>query len=210
MVSGIVVAGGASKRMGRDKAWVELGGKFMIVRVIEALHKVCDDIVIVANERERFETLGERVVADEIPNSGSLGGLYSGLHAARHHLAVAVACDMPFLNAQLLKFLISLSSGYDIVIPSLRNERKPQRRGTGHVTAKQRDLHPLHAVYRKSCTEPMRQAIARGDLRMISFHDAVRVRVVEQPEMDPFDLQHLSFWNVNTPEELSKAELTVG
>lgn len=207
-VTGIVLAGGASRRMGRDKAWVELGGKFLIARVIDALRQVCDEIIIVANEPSRFEPLAVQVTPDAFPNTGSLGGLYSGVKAAQNELAVAVACDMPFLNPALLRFLISLSSGHDIVIPGVRDETNPvrDRDTTRQETAKKKNLHPLHAVYRKTCLTPMRDAIARGDLRMISFHEFLRVRIVQQTEVEVFDPQFLSFWNVNTPDELARAE----
>lgn len=209
--SGIVLAGGASRRMGRDKAWIELSGKFLIVRVMEALQALCSEIIVVANDVERFEKLDARVVRDEFPNTGSLGGLYSGLNAARNELAVAVACDMPFLNVDLLKFLISLSFDCDIVIPSAydakrRGDERKTGQGGNENTAKKMNLHPLHAIYRKTCLPPMREKILQNDLRMISFHDAMRVKIVEQSEIEKIDPQLLSFWNVNTPEELSKAE----
>lgn len=208
-VSGIVLAGGASRRMGRDKAWVELGGKYLIVRVLDALRQVCDDVVVVANERTRFEPLGARVVGDEFAETGSLGGVYTGLHAADNELAIAVACDMPFLNPDVLRFLISVSSESDVIIPSVPDERKAKDKAGRPDTAKRRDLHPLHAVYRKTCLESMRDAIARNDLRMIAFHDAVRVRVVEQAEFRDLDPQYSSFWNVNTPQELERAERVI-
>lgn len=206
MASGIVLAGGASRRMGRDKAWVELNGQPLIVRVVNALRQVCDEIVIVANSGAPFVALGARVVGDEFPDKGSLGGLYSGLNAVRNDLAVAVACDMPFLNPDLLNFLILLSSDDDVIIPGGAEIQhpdlgKPERQDT----AKKWSLHPLHAVYRKTCLEPMHAAIARNDLRMIAFHDAVRVRIVKPSEIETFDPHHSSMWNVNTPEELKRA-----
>lgn len=207
--SGIILAGGASRRMGRAKAWIELGGKYFIARVMDALEQVCDEIVIVANERARFEKLGARVVRDEFPNTGSLGGLYSGLNAAQNELTFAVACDMPFLNPDLMRFLVSQASNYDIVIPSVVNARRGDKQSTTRIgtadTAKRLSLHPLHAVYRKTCLAPMRDAILKNDLRMIAFHNAVRVKIVEQTEIATFDPQHFSLWNVNTPEELERA-----
>lgn len=208
-VTGIVLAGGASRRMGQSKAWIELDGRPFIVRVIDSLRRVCDEIVVVANNAAEFQTLGARVVSDEFPDTGSLGGLYSGVKAANNELAVAVACDMPFLNPQVLEFLISLSPDCDIVIPAVRDERKPDKLGSGGETAKKKSLHPLHAVYRKTCLEPMRAAIVRNDLRMISFHGDVIVRIAEQAELKPFDPEFLSFWNVNTPQELQRAKAFV-
>lgn len=209
-VSGIILAGGASRRMGHDKAWIELDGKFFVARVMDALRQACSEILIVTNA-DGFEKLNVRIVRDEFPGTGSLGGLYSGLNAAENELAVAVACDMPFLNHSLVQFLISLSTDYDIVIPSgydtkrRGDERKPERAAQLN-TAKKLNLHPLHAVYRKTCLPPMRDAILQNDLRMISFHDAVRVKIVEQCEIEKFDPQLVSLWNVNTPEELARAK----
>lgn len=215
-LSGIVLAGGASRRMGRDKAWIELDGKFLIERVLDALRQVCSETIIVTNAAG-FEGLSarfvsERIVPDEFPNAGSLGGLYSGLNAAENELAFAVACDMPFLNPTLIQELISFSSNYDIVIASAqdaaRQAKKIESSGEpARETAKRFHLHPLHAAYRKTCLAPMRDAIARNDLRMISFHDRVRVRVVEQAEIEKIDPKLNSFRNVNTPEELERAEL---
>jgi molybdopterin-guanine dinucleotide biosynthesis protein A len=167
---------------------------------------VCDEILFVANDAPRSPLPEVRVVPDEMPNTGSLGGLYSGLNAAGNELALAVACDMPFLNPALLRFLITLSSGYDVIIPSVHNAQKPERPGIGQDTAKRLDLHPLHALYRKTCLAPMREAIGRNDLRMISFYEGLRVKIVEQGEIERFDPEHLSFWNVNTPEELNRAQ----
>ncbi len=196
--------------MGREKAWLELGGKFFIERVMDALKKICDEIIVVAND-ERFQKLDAQIVRDEFPNTGSLGGLYSGLNAAQNELSIAVACDMPFLNPRLLEFLVTQATDYDVVIPSVhdarhrRDERKTER-DKKEDTAKKLNLHPLHAVYRKTCLPPLREKILQNDLRMISFHDAVRVRIVEQAEIDKFDPQHVSLWNVNTPEELERAK----
>src|SRR5262245_18096218 len=118
MATGIVLAGGASRSMGREKASVELGGTPLIKRVVNALRDVCNEILIVANDTERFEPLGLPIIPDVIPDRGSLGGLYSGLLAARNDWTLAVACDMPFLNVALLRFLMSLSSDCDVIIPS--------------------------------------------------------------------------------------------
>jgi len=196
--------------MGRNKAWVELDGKPLVLRVIEALRRVCDEIIVVVNDTTGYEQLGVRLTGDVFPNTGSLGGIYSGLRAAKNEFAIAVACDMPFLNPALLEYLLGLAPGFDAVIPSVPDERKAQqKKDKGEArpkTAKDFHLHPLHAVYAKTCLSAMEQAIRREDLRMISFHDAVRVRIVEASELDSRDPQRLSFWNVNTPGELARAE----
>ncbi len=201
--------------MGQNKAWVELEGKPLILRVIEALRRVCDEIIVVVNDTSGYEQLGVQLTGDVFPNTGSLGGIYSGLHAAKNEYAIAVACDMPFLNPALLTYLLKLAPGFDVVIPSVPDEGKAKpkqdkedarQRAPLPKTAKDFHLHPLHAVYAKTCLSAMEQAIRREDLRMISFHNAVRVRIVEASELDSLDPQRRSFWNVNTPDELARAE----
>jgi molybdopterin-guanine dinucleotide biosynthesis protein A len=205
-LTGIVLAGGASRRMGRNKAWVELDGKPLVVRVIDALRKVSTETIVVTNNEVEYRGLNVRAVPDVYPGKGSLGGLYSGLKAAENDWVFAVACDMPFLNTELVQFLIARSSDCDVIIPAAADNSRSDS-GTGkRETAKKRNLHPLHALYRKTCLLPMRHAIENDDLRMISFHDAVRVDVVAQAEVERYDPQHLSFWNVNTTEELHRAE----
>lgn len=225
-VSGLVLAGGQSRRMGRDKAFLEFEGKPLIERVIERVAKVCTRVIIVANDVDAYKQFGVQVIGDVYPGKGSLSGIYSGLQAAQEASALAVACDMPFLNEGLLRYLISLSSQYDVVIPraadpsgktprSMRqfsNEPMSQNKGktprrADHPIAKDSDLHPMHAIYSKRCLAPMADRLRADDLRLISFHDAVRVRVVDAGEVDQFDPKHLSFFNVNTPEDLALASL---
>ena len=134
-----------------------------------------------------------------------------------------VACDMPFLNEALLRYLIALIPQFDVVIPrafsaSVKTPRSargdearegiipPQRH---QLFAKEIDLHPLHAVYSKRCLPAIEERLHADDLRAISFHDAVRVRVVEPAEVERFDPKHLSFINVNTPEDLKLANAIV-
>ncbi len=191
--------------MGRDKAWVQLAGVSMIERVCARLQEVCQEIIIVANDPAPYEPLGQRLVSDVWPGKGSLGGIYSGLLAARSEHAIAVACDMPFINVSLFNYMLSLAHDYDVVIPSAPDPSKPQAAGGKQVTAKDRELHPLHAIYGKACLEPMAGRLQAGDLRMISFFRDVRVRVVEALEVERFDPKHLSLFNVNTAEDLALA-----
>lgn len=211
--SGIVLAGGKSRRMGRDKAWIELGGQPLIVRVVERLRRVCDEIVVVANDFGPLQNLDVVLVRDAFPGSGSLGGIYTGLEKATSPFAIAVACDMPFLNIALLRYMLAQSPGFDLVIPSVPDEHRgalPTASATGaRPTAKDAHLHPLHAIYAKTCLAPMEQAIRRGDLRLISFHAGLRIRHISAAEVERFDPQHLSLFNVNTPQDLEYARQLV-
>jgi molybdopterin-guanine dinucleotide biosynthesis protein A len=214
-VSAVILAGGKSQRMGRNKAFIEFGGKPLIARVVERVRDLGTEVIIVANAVDAYVQFGTRVVSDVYPGKGSLGGIYSGLVAAREEYVLAVACDMPFLNAAVLRYLISLAPPFDVVIPrapishlanramSQRSSRRPWR--SDKPIAKGRNLHPFHAVYSKRCLEPMRARLLADDLRAISFLDSVRVRVVEQDETAHLDPKHLSFFNANMLEDLQIA-----
>lgn len=236
-VSAVILAGGESRRMGRDKAFIDFDGAPLIARVIERVQPLCAEIIIVANDTDAYARAlsssasltvnsvegGARFVGDVYPGKGSLGGIFSGLQAAREQSVLAVACDMPFLNPALLRYLISLIPQFDVVIPRAQDpsgkvprtargdkpvgERKP--RAADWPIAKETNLHPMHAVYSKNCLAAMEARLRADDLRLIGFHDSVRVRVVEPDEVDRFDPQHLSFFNANTPEDLRAARQLV-
>ena len=211
-VSGIILAGGLSRRMGRDKAFIDFDGVPLIARVLERVQPLCAEVMIVANDKDAYAQFGVPVIGDVYPGKGSLGGTYSGVLAAREQYVLAVACDMPFLNTALLRYLISLAPQFDLVIPRAadlvsKSPRADAPRKTRRLLAKQVDLHPMHAVYAKTCLPAMKARLFTGDLRLIGFHDDVRVRVVEPAEVDRFDPQHLSFFNANTPEDLESARV---
>ena len=192
-VSGIVLAGGGSRRLGQDKALTTLGEQKLIEVVLERLARVCEDLVLSTNDPDKFAFLGVRMAKDVYPHRGVLSGLYSGLEAARYPHAVAVACDMPFLNPSLLRFMILHIAGHDVVVPRLSA-----------------GLEPLHAIYARTCLEPMREALESGKLRIVDFWDQVKVRYLEEQEIDILDPDKLSFFNINTPEDLARARELAG
>jgi molybdopterin-guanine dinucleotide biosynthesis protein A len=203
MVDGVILAGGQSRRMGQDKALMVLGGRTLLQRVIDVLAPICAELILVANEPERYARFALKTVSDVFPGAGSLGGLYSGLAASRSESVIAVACDMPFLNASLLGYMEEQSREADAVVPDLSAAtlspgEKPK--------AKQLDLHPLHAVYRRACLAPIEAQLRAGDLRMMGFFEQVNVRFVKRAEILRLDPQLRSMANLNTPEEWAQAE----
>jgi molybdopterin-guanine dinucleotide biosynthesis protein A len=190
--TGIILAGGASTRLGRDKASEPLLGKPLLQWVVENVAQVVQEILIVKAAGQTLPPLEIdrtlRVVDDVLPSKGPLGGVYSGLREARCDLALAVGCDMPLLSVPLLAELLRLAEGYDVVMP--------RRRGRTQA---------LHAVYRRSCIEPMRRELEAGRLKVISFLPAVKVRYVDEEVWTPFDPEGLSFFNVNTEEDVRHA-----
>ncbi|OQY24464.1 MAG: molybdenum cofactor guanylyltransferase [Chloroflexi bacterium] len=188
-ISGIVLAGGASRRMGRNKAFLELDGRSLIEIVIERMASVCAEVLIVAGDARPYATLGVPVIEDRFRGVGVLGGLHAGLKAASHDLVLAVACDMPFLNPDLLRAFTRLAEGFDVAV---------LRQGE--------NVEPLHAAYRRACLPAIETAIRAHRRRIISFFPHVRVRYVTLEDVAPFDPELRSFRNVNTPQELEAAQ----
>ena len=190
--SGIVLAGGQSRRLGRDKAVEAVGGQPLIQRVIQRLSQVaCEIVVVVADQTqaERFPLdQGHRVTLDLYPGKGSLGGIFSGLTAARQEWGLVVPCDMPFLNLELLRYLMSRREGFDAVVPML--EGRPE---------------PTHSLYSKTCLQSMEQRLKADDLKISEFFDQVRVDYVAEEEIVALDPHFLSFFNVNSPSDLDRA-----
>ena len=185
-LSVIILAGGESRRLGIDKSLLEVEGQPLIARAVRKLAALSDDLIVVTNEPTRYEplALAARFVPDERRGMGSLMGIYSGLKAARHTHALAVACDMPFLSLPLLRFLVPLAEGHEVVIPRLNGL-----------------VEPLHAIYGKACLPFMAMLLDQDRRKIIAFFPEVRVRYVEEQELDLFDPLRLSFVNVNTPED---------
>jgi len=188
-VSGVVLAGGQSSRLGMDKSFVNVNGQSLIEQIVAKLAKLSDDVIIVTNSPEKYDHLKARLVGDIYPGKGALGGIYSGLRTAANAYSLVVACDMPFLDLNLLRYMILLARGHDVVIPKVRGLPEP-----------------LHAIYSKNCLKPIDRLLARGGLKIIDFFSEVRVRYVEESEVDIFDPQHLSFFNVNTPNDWKEME----
>jgi molybdopterin-guanine dinucleotide biosynthesis protein A len=188
-ITGVIQAGGKSTRMGGEpKALIELGGRRIVERVVAAIEHVVDDVLVVTNTPERYAFLGLPMVGDVFPDGGSLGGIYSGLLAAAGDAAFTVACDMPFLRADVVRLVVERAGEGDVVIPRVGDQ-----------------LETLHASYAKRCLPHMEERLRAGRLKIVGFFDAVRV--VEIPEATVRRLADptVVFMNVNTPDELAQA-----
>ena len=171
--------------MGRDKAFLEVGGRQVIERVLDAVRPLTDDLFIGTNSPEKFVAFGERMVADIYPNKAALGGIYTAIEAARHPHVLIVACDMPLLNQALLKHLISLAPTADVVAPMI-DPPQPET---------------MHAVYSKTCLPVIEARLLANKLRIIGFFEEVAVNYVDRAAIQRFDPHFYSFLNMNTPEE---------
>ncbi len=188
MISLAILAGGLSSRMGFNKALIPWQGRPLIEHILHKVKVLSDDLFIVTKEPQNFNFTRVKVVEDILPRHSSLVGIYSALKAARYQHCLIVACDMPFINLDLLRYLAALAPYYDVVMPLLK--RGPE---------------PLHAVYSKNCLGPIEKLLAEEEDKILLFLPEVKVRYVEEEIIRLFDPELASFMNVNTPEELEEA-----
>jgi len=197
--SALVLAGGLSRRLGHDKRRERLwgaAGPTLLEHTVDLMARLCHDVVVVLNDPEQWPGLPARAVPDIYADGGALGGIYAGLLAARHPYALAVACDMPFLNASLLGAMLARQRDYDVLVP------RSLEPGT---TRNQLGVESLHAIYSKACQEPMRATLESGRRQIAAFFPQVHVAYVEPEETQRYDPTGRSFMNVNTPEQLAEA-----
>ncbi len=187
-MTGIVLAGGENRRMGTDKAFLKVAGMPMIEHILRVLQNTVDHIIIATNSPESYASYDVEVVTDAFDQQGPLTGIYSGLLRSHDEYNVVVACDMPFLNSQLLAYMAGLSGGYDAVLPKI-----------GEF------VEPLHAVYGRKVLPVIEKHINSGQRRIRDIFTGLRLRYVTEKEIDRFDPTRRSFINLNTPEEYKEA-----
>ena len=175
--------------MGQNKAFLQVHGQRIIDRTKSIFVDLFDEVLLVTNSPFDYLDLNLRIVTDLYHEKGALGGVFTGLLHATHPYAFVAACDMPFLNKALISHLISLSPGFDIVIPKTED-----------------GWQPLHAIYSQKCLPFMEDLLFKGDLKIIDFFHKVKKREIPTEEILPFDPHLLSFLNLNTPEELARIQ----
>jgi molybdopterin-guanine dinucleotide biosynthesis protein A len=183
-VTGVILAGGRSSRMGSNKALLPYRGGRFIEAIHRQLSELFEEVLLVTNTPEQYSFLPCRKVADIHSGVGALGGLHAGLHHSKTEHIFAVACDMPYLNSTLIRRLASLRDRADVVIPQ-----------------GDKGLEPLHALYGKGCLAPMEQALTGDRRRIVSFFPAVRVCNLSREAVAELDPGFDSFKNINTPSD---------
>lgn len=186
-----IIAGGKSTRMGRDKAFVPLAGRHLIEHVIERSAGLGQsETLLITNQAAQYAHLGLPMHRDVHPNKGSLGGIYTALTHAQNPDVLVLACDMPFIETALLRFMAAqIRHDIDIVVP----------RVAGYPQG-------LHAIYKKSCLPPIAAQLAAHRLKIIRFYSQVRVRYLDEADYADYDPTARSFTNLNTPAELQQAQ----
>lgn len=186
-ISAFIVAGGQSSRFGQDKSLFQCRGKTLIEHVVAAVRPVIDNITIIGGDAEKFAFLQIPCRGDLIPGLGPLGGLYTALHVSETERAFVFACDMPGLNSELIRFIASLSKGFDVTVPAVNGK-----------------YEPLHAVYSKSCITHIEKSIQDGNRRTIGFFDRVSVRSVTEDEIRAYADPKSVFRNINYREDVNE------
>lgn len=197
--SAIVLAGGVSRRLGQDKRQLRLcgtAGPTLLECVIGIVARLCADVVVVVNDPARWANLPARLVSDIYADGGALGGIYAGLLATEHEYALAVACDMPFLNIELIGAMLARPRDYDVLVP-----RSLQPDATRNAL----NVEPLHAIYAKACLAPIYATLEGGRRQIAAFFPAVHVAYIEPEETRRYDPSGRSFLNINTPEQMTEA-----
>ena len=191
-MTSIILAGGKSSRLGRSKALQVIEGKSLIQRVVDRLAILSTEIIIVTAHGEAIpcsSAVRIKTVADIYSGKGSLVGIYSGLIASSSLRAIVVGCDMPFLSIGLLEYMTQICSTFDVVVPRIKDK-----------------LEPLCAVYSKSCLVPIQELLEQNELMISKLFSMVKVKYVEEDEINSFDPEHLSFFNINSQDDLERAK----
>jgi molybdopterin-guanine dinucleotide biosynthesis protein A len=178
--------------MGEDKALKTFLGRPLIQRVVERLSSVADELIVTTNRPEDYAFLDLPLFSDLKPGRGALGGLYTAIASATNPVVAVVACDMPFASPTLLQAAneILLAEEVDVVIAK-----------------GEEGYEPLHAVYRReTCLPAIEAAIDADQWKVIAWFPQVKIRILTPEELKRYDPSGLAFWNVNTPEEFTKAE----
>lgn len=184
-LTGIILSGGKSIRMGQNKPFIEIEGVPIISRTHSLFEKIFEEVIIVTNQKDLYRMFNAKIYEDLLANGGVAGGLYTGLFFSSFRYSFCVASDMPFLKEPVIEYLIKNTEDYDVVVPRTKD-----------------GLHPLHAIYSKNCLEPIRKIIEDKSYRIIDFYQKMRIKIIDEDEIISLDPRRESFININTPEEL--------
>jgi len=194
-MTSIILAGGKSSRLGKSKALQIIKGKSLIQWVVDRLGILSTEIILVTAHGEAIpcsSAVRIKTVADVYPGKGPLVGIYSGLIASSSSRAIVVGCDTPFLSAGLLEYLTQICSTFDVIVPRIK-----------------RKVEPLCAVYSKNCLAPIQELLEQNELGISKLFSMVKVKYVEEDEINNFDPEHLSFFNINSKDDLKRARKLV-
>ncbi|MBP2655060.1 MAG: molybdenum cofactor guanylyltransferase [Firmicutes bacterium] len=185
--TGIVLAGGLSTRMGRDKASLPWGGVDLLHNVLRSLVPVCGQLIVVSNVERAINIPDVIVVRDKYCGCGPLGGIHAGLSVSMSTYNFVVACDMPFVQSSLVDYMFRLAEGYDAVVPFV----------DGHY-------HPLHAIYSRQCLALIEIMLKDGRYRVAELFEELNMLLVKKGDLKEFDRDCSMLCNLNSPADVEK------
>ena len=188
-ITAVILAGGSSERYGQNKAFLEIGGIRLIDLVAGQMKNIFKRVILVTNQKRDYEYLKIPIVEDLVKGLGPIGGIYTGLMSIADKAGFFIACDMPFINKRLVRYMVDVRDNHAAVVPSVANE-----------------IEPLHAIYTRACLGPIRSLIDSKRYQIRLFYDHVSVRYVKEDEIRKFGLPSRAFLNINTVDELAKIE----
>jgi len=185
----VILAGGRAMRMGANKCVMPLAGKPVVSYLLNELSPHAAETFLIANDPAPFASFALPTYPDDVQGAGPLGGLATALRRASQPMIVLAACDMPFIRWRLVEYLLSLAGTAQVVLPRVHGEAEP-----------------LLAVYSRACLPAVERALAAGERRMVSFLPSVQVREVEEESLLAADPTGMTFFNLNTPDDVTQAE----
>ena len=190
-INGIILAGGKNTRMqGMDKAFLEINGTPIVAGLIDKLGPLVNQIIIVTNNPQKYSEFKVQLVKDESPDKGPLMGIYSGLRVSSADYNFVMACDMPFVNLDLIGHIIDNKDGFDIIVPKIDEK-----------------YHPLFGIYSRKCIPVIEDTLKNGELKVRSIFPKLKTYFLSKEEVERFDKSLLCLENINTKEELAKPTL---
>jgi len=189
--TGVILAGGQNKRFsGTNKAFINVGGKRILDRTYEIFDSIFDEIILVTNDPLKYLEWDLHIVSDIFPHRSSLTGIHTGLFFTNNFHTFITACDIPFLKKELVETIINnIETGIDVIIPETLN-----------------GMEPLCAVYSKRCLKPVENNLIQKELKIEQFFKNVRVKKLSENILREKDPDLISFFNINTPNDLARAK----
>jgi molybdopterin-guanine dinucleotide biosynthesis protein A len=190
--TGLILAGGQNERFsGINKAFISVGGKRILDRIYEVFDSLFDEIILVANDPLKYLEWDLHIVSDIFPFRSSLTGIHTGLFFTNNFYTFITACDIPFLKKELVETIInSIESGIDVIVPE----------------SSKGSMEPLCAIYSKRCLKPVENNLIQKKLKIKQFFKKVRVKTLPENILREKDPDLISFFNINTPDDLTRAE----
>lgn len=191
-ISIIILAGGKSSRMQEEKAFVMIDDQRLIDQTVAKARNCFREVIVVTNNPEAYRYLDIVITSDVFPGEGPLAGIHAGLIKASFPHSLVVACDMPFASLELGVFMAREATGYDVVVPVMDG-----------------GFQPLHAVYSKGCIPVIEAQLQKKVRKTTSIYEHLKVKIINEEQLQQWGISPWAFFNVNTPEELRIARSAV-